>query len=83
MEREDFVRSHWDYLKMLSGIYSFKFFVEWDDLFQEGALAVVEVFDAYSKKLNESDLKKIAKKVANRKMYAYVKRELKVRRFFA
>ncbi|MCD6426931.1 MAG: sigma-70 family RNA polymerase sigma factor [Caldisericaceae bacterium] len=81
MDREEFVESNWQYLKMLSSVYARKFFAEKDDLVQEGALGVLEAFDAYAGNIDESDLTRVAKKVASRKMYNFVKKELKARRF--
>ncbi len=81
MNREAFVKENWRYLNAVSNVYARKFFTEKDDLVQEGALGFVEVFDAYAKKLDEKSLIKVARKVANRKMYRFIKNEIKARRF--
>ena len=81
MDREEFVKNNWRYLETLSSVYARKFFAEKDDLVQEGALGILEAFDVYSGKIGGSGLVRLAKRVANRKMYDFIKKELKARRF--
>ncbi len=81
MDREKFVEANWRYLESVSAVYARKFFTEKEDLVQEGALGILEAFDTYVNSIDRSELIRVAKKIANRKMYGFVKKELKARRF--
>ncbi len=78
-KRELFLYAHRDAVFKLAVLYARKFFVEVDDIFQEGMLGVLTAFDSYGKTKNAPELDRIAKALANRFMYRYVKGEVKER----
>ena len=79
MNKEEFYRKNKGYLKMLALHYSRNYFIDFDDLFQEGALGMLIAFNNYTKKKKDTELRKIGKTVANRFMFNYVGREMKRR----
>ena len=79
LEREMFLYKHKDAVFKLAVLYARKFFVEVDDIFQEGMLGVLTAFDSYEKTKDASELDRLAKALANRFMYRYVKSEVKER----
>ena len=81
LEREMFLYRHKDAVFKLAVLYARKYFLETDDIFQEGMLGVLTAFDSYGKTKDTSELDRIAKALANRFMYRYVKSEVKERRY--
>lgn len=69
------------YLEKMSRYYSYRFRVEKEELFSEGALTLIITFRNYREKKNDKELEKIAKKVINRAMYSVVRKELNEREF--
>jgi len=63
-----------DRIKKLSLYYAGLFHIEPQDLFQEGALAVIETFIRYAE-LPDEDLLKVTHRIVNRKIYKYAKEE--------
>ena len=64
-------------IKRLAFHYAKMFYVEPEDLFQEGMLALAEAYRNYAYKLTDEELIKVANKIINRKMYKYAKNEYK------
>jgi DNA-directed RNA polymerase specialized sigma subunit len=69
------------YVKKLSGFYSWKFIIDKDDLYQEGMLALLIASRKYSN-LEETALRKVLKRVVNRSMYAFIKKEKRLKERF-
>jgi len=63
-----------DRIKKLSLYYARIYYTEPEDLFQEGALAVVEAYSKYAE-LPDEDLLKVSHRIVNRKIYKYAKGE--------
>ena len=61
-------------IKKLSLYYARIYHTEPEDLFQEGALAVIETFIKYAE-LPDEDLLKVSHRVINRKIYKYAQNE--------
>ncbi len=80
MNPEELLELEKVFLLKLSVRYERMFLAEREDLFQEGALALAEVFNRYGKSLPDAELLKVAKTVANRKMYKFAKNEFKHKR---
>jgi DNA-directed RNA polymerase specialized sigma subunit len=76
MEEEKFLTEELVFIKKLSLYYAWKFSLDKDDLFQEGCLATIMMFRKYGNSQNKEAIEKIAKKVSNRAMYRFIKREL-------
>lgn len=62
-------------IRKLALRYARMFNTEVEDLVQEGALAVVEMHNSYSAKLNDEELLRVSHRVINRKIYRYAKNE--------
>jgi len=69
------------YVRKLSGFYSWKFMIDKDDLYQEGMLALLIASRKYSN-LEEAALRKVLKRVVNRSMYAFIKKEKRLKERF-
>ena len=65
-----------DRIKKISFYYARLFHIEPQDLFQEGALAVIETFIRYAE-LPDEELLKVSHRIINRKMYKYARGEHK------
>ena len=65
-----------DRIKKLSLHYTKMYHAEPEDLFQEGALAVLETFIKYAE-LPDEELLKVSHRIVNRKMYKFAKKEYK------
>ncbi len=82
MDKEKFYKTNENYLRMVALHYSRRFFVEYDDLFQEGALGILITFNSYGNTKKTDELKKIGRKIANRYMYRYINSEIKRRSLY-
>ena len=65
-----------DRIKKLSLHYARIYHAEPEDLFQEGALAIIETYAKYAE-LPDEELLKVSHKIINRKMYKFAKKEYK------
>ncbi len=81
MDKAGFYRENEHFLKILAIHYARNFSLEFDDLFQEGALGMLVAFNRYGSEKKTDELEKIGKKMANRFMYRYVSKEIKRRKF--
>ena len=63
-----------DRIKKLSLYYARIYHTEPEDLFQEGALAVIETYARYAE-LPDEDLLKVLHRIINRKIYKYARKE--------
>ena len=63
-----------DRIKKLSLYYARMYHTESEDLFQEGALAVIETFIKYAE-LPDEELLKVTHRIVNRKIYRYARNE--------
>ena len=63
-------------IRKLSLHYTKMYHAEPEDLFQEGALAVLETFIKYAE-LPDEELLKVSHRIVNRKMYKFAKKEYK------
>ena len=63
-----------DRIKKLSLYYARMYHTEPEDLFQEGALAVIETFIKYAE-LPDEELLKVTHRIVNRKIYRYARNE--------
>ena len=63
-----------DRIKKLSLYYAGLFHIEPQDLFQEGALAIIETYARYAE-LPDEELLKISHRIINRKIYKYAQNE--------
>jgi len=79
IKREMFLYAHRDAVFKLAVLYARKYFLETDDIFQEGMLGVLTAFDTYERTKGTPELNRIARALANRFMYRYVKKEIKER----
>jgi len=61
-------------IRKLALRYARMFNAEVDDLFQEGALAVIETYARYAE-LPDEELLKISHRIINRKIYKYAQNE--------
>ena len=61
-------------IRKLALRYARMFNAEVDDLFQEGALAVIETYARYAE-LPDEDLLKVTHRIVNRKIYKYAQNE--------
>ena len=61
-------------IRKLSLHYTKMYHAEPEDLFQEGALAVLETFIKYAE-LPDEDLLKVSHRIVNRKIYKYARNE--------
>ena len=61
-------------IKKLSLHYARIYHTEPEDLYQEGALAVIETFIKYAE-LPDEELLKVSHRIVNRKMYKYARGE--------
>jgi len=68
-----------DRIKKLSLYYARMFHTEPQDLFQEGALAVVEAYARYAE-LPDGDLLRVTRRIINRKIYRYAREEYRHKR---
>ena len=82
MTREEFYMENEVYLRTVARHYSKNYSVEFDDVFQEGALGMIIAFNSYADKKQEAELVKISRKVANRYMFGYVNKEIKRRSLY-
>ncbi len=82
MDKETFYEINKSYLRMIAIHYARRFPVDYEDLFQEGALGMLIVFNNYSTVKGKDELKKIGRKVANRFMYSYINKEIKRRSLY-
>jgi len=64
-------------IKKLAFHYAKMFKAEPEDLFQEGVLALSEIYAKYACKLTDEELLKVSHVVINRKMYKYARSEYK------
>jgi len=62
-------------IKKLAKRYARMFYVDYDDLFQEGNLALIETYRNYAFKTSDEALLKISHRMINRRMYKYAKEE--------
>lgn len=64
-------------LLKLANYYARAFYLDREDLFQEGALALTETYRKYSAKLSNEELIRVVRTVTNRKMYKYATQEIR------
>jgi DNA-directed RNA polymerase specialized sigma24 family protein len=75
-KRSAFVHRHADAVFQLAVLYARKYFMETEDLYQEGLIGVLTAFDEYRTIKSEAELNRLAKTLANRFMYRFVKSEI-------
>jgi len=63
-----------DRIKKLSLHYARIYHAEPEDLFQEGALAIIETYAKYAE-LPDEELLRLSHRIVNRKMYKYARSE--------
>ena len=63
-----------DRIKKLSLYYARMYHTEPEDLFQEGALAIIETYARYAT-LPDEELLKVSHRIINRKIYKYAQNE--------
>jgi len=63
-----------DRIKKISLYYARIYYTEPEDLYQEGALAVIETYARYAE-LPDEELLKVSHRIINRKIYKYAKKE--------
>jgi DNA-directed RNA polymerase specialized sigma subunit len=66
-----------DRINKLAFRYAKMFSAEYEDLFQEGSLALVEIYAKYACNLTDEKLLRVSHRVINRKMYKYARNEYK------
>jgi len=76
MTLEELYLKEKDSIKKLSLYYARIYHTEPEDLFQEGALAVLETYARYAE-LPDKELLKVSHRIINRKIYKYAKEEYK------
>ncbi len=64
-------------LLKLANYYARAFCLDREDIFQEGVLALTEIYRKYAGKLPDKELVWVIRRVTNRKMYKYVNEEVK------
>ena len=74
MTLEELYLKEKDRIRKLSLYYARIYHAEPEDLFQEGALAIIETYARYAE-LSDEELFKVTHRIVNRKIYKYAKGE--------
>ncbi|MGB9695496.1 MAG: hypothetical protein ACP5SB_00405 [Caldisericaceae bacterium] len=67
-------------IEKLSHHYARIFGLDYEELFDEGMLAVAETYARYALRTNDVELLRVSNKVVNRRMYKYARKEIDTRR---
>ena len=77
MTVEELCRNEEERIKKLALRYAVMFHIDWEDIYQEGMLALAEAYRDYVEKLTYREFLKVLHRVINRRMYKYAREEYK------